>query len=106
MDGADGNKNQSPKDPTNDLYGKKEAEEEPVIPDANIDLDINHRKPTEQVQAPKEPPEYPITVTVKPTTTTEEKNRSNQISARVRRYARVRTKTKYHTPSMSGNRYT
>ena len=37
--------------------------------------------------------------------TAEDTNGPDQLSSVVRRYTRVRTQTKYYTPSMKGNRY-
>ena len=97
------NKNKAPQDPPCKFQETEEIEEEPVIKDPRIELNINHETPTGQVQAPKEPPEDPITVAVQPPTT--ETNTPHQPSAGVRRYSRVITQTKSYTPSMSGNRY-
>ena len=45
-DTDDRNKNQSPKYTPHEFKEKEEGEEDPVIPDTNIDLDINHETPT------------------------------------------------------------
>ena len=40
------NENQPPQGPPHELNATETAEEEPVIPDTEIDLDINHETPT------------------------------------------------------------
>ena len=100
-DAADSNKNQAPQDPAQDIQATKQAYEEPLISYPNIDLDINHETPTEQVQSTEEPREDPV----QPPTTSEETNRPNQTNAVVRRSVRVRTRAKSYTPFMSRNRY-
>ena len=51
-DSADSNENQAPQDPHHKLPATEEADKETVIPDPNIDLNINHEAPTEQVHVP------------------------------------------------------
>ena len=75
------------------------------MPYPNIDLDINHETPTEQVQAPKEPPEDPITVTVQPPITTDETNIPDQPITGVRISDRLITHTKSCNPRMAVKRY-
>ena len=92
-----------PKDPPCKFHETEEKEEEPVIPYPKIDLDINHKTTTEQVQAPKEPPEDIITVVFQTPMT--ETNRPHQPIAGVCRSARVITQTKSYTPIMPENCY-
>ena len=49
MYAADININQSPQDPPHRFHSIEEAEKEPSIPYPNIDLNINHETPSEQV---------------------------------------------------------
>ena len=104
-DSVDNNGNNSLQDPTHKFQATEKAEEEPIIPDPNIDLEINHKTNTEQLQAPKESPEDPITVTVQLSTTTEEGNRPNHPSTGVRRSSRVKMQTNSYNPSITGNHY-
>ena len=52
-DAADRNGNQAPQEPPNKFQETEYIEEEPVIPDLNIDLNIKQDTTTENVQAPK-----------------------------------------------------
>ena len=92
------NKNQAPQDPHCKLQAIEEIEEEPVITDRKIDLNINHETPTEQVQAPEEPPAYLITVTGQPPMT--ETNITHQPRSGVRISSRVRTQNNSYPRSM------
>ena len=46
IDADDSNTNQAPHEPPQNIQETEEAEEEPVIPDHNTDLNINHEKAT------------------------------------------------------------
>ena len=97
-DADDSNKNQAPQDPHCKLQAIEEIEEEPVITDRKIDLNINHETPTEQVQAPEEPPAYLVTVTGQPPMT--ETNITHQPRSGVRISSRVRTQNNSYPRSM------
>ena len=77
------------KTPPHEFQATEDTEEDPVIPYPTNYLNINHETPTEQAQAPEEPPEDLTTVAVQPPMT--EKNRPHQPSTGVRRSARVLT---------------